>query len=75
MCCSTVANVEGQFAMKYKKLVNLSVEQVVDCDDSEDKPKDYGDCGVYGGWPYLAFGYLVRQVMQTFSYLCVRCNG
>lgn len=59
---STVANVEGQYAMKYQKLVNLSVEQVVDCDDSEDVPKNYGDCGVYGGWPYLAFGYLMRQV-------------
>jgi len=49
--------------MKYQKLLNLSVEQVVDCDDSEDVPKRYGDCGVYGGWPYLAFGYLQRQVL------------
>jgi len=58
---STVANLEGQFAMKGHKLMNLSVEQVVDCDDSKDVPKEFGDCGVYGGWPYLAFGYLQRQ--------------
>ncbi|XP_067931272.1 uncharacterized protein [Watersipora subatra] len=71
---STVANVEGQYAMKYQKLVNLSVEQVVDCDDSEDVPKSYGDCGVYGGWPYLAFGYLIRQggieSWEDYGYCC-----
>lgn len=50
-------------------LMNLSVEQVIDCDDSEDPPKMYADCGVYGGWPYLAFGYLERQVrMLNCSY-------
>jgi len=46
---STVANLEGQFAMKGHKLMNLSVEQVVDCDDSKDVPKEFGDWGCMAG--------------------------
>ena len=53
--------------MKGHKLMNLSVEQVVDCDDSKDVPKEFGDCGVYGGWPYLAFGYLKDRYRFTPS--------
>ncbi len=45
-------NLEGQYFLKGNPLINLSVEQVVDCDGAT------GDCGVYGGWPYLAFEYI-----------------
>ena len=43
-------------------LANLSVEQLVECDASDDPDgaNGYGcaDCGMFGGWPYLAFDYL-----------------
>lgn len=55
---STVQNVEGQWALKTNKLTNLSVEQVVDCDGSQETAGENADCGVYGGWPYLAFQYI-----------------
>lgn len=40
----------------------LSVEQVVDCDGTSDSnPNNLNsDCGVYGGWPYLAFEFLIN---------------
>jgi cathepsin F len=41
--------------------LNLSVEQFVECDASSDPDGLDGsgcaDCGVFGGWPYLAFDY------------------
>lgn len=55
---STVENIEGQWAMAGKPLTNLSVEQVVDCDGMEDIPRQHADCGVFGGWPYLAYEYV-----------------
>ncbi len=51
---STAQNIEGQWALS-KKLpaVELSVEQIVDCDNSTDPSNKNEDCGVFGGWPYL----------------------
>ncbi|XP_063410376.1 procathepsin L-like [Mytilus trossulus] len=57
---STVENIEGQWAMAGKPLTNLSVEQVVDCDGMEDIPGKNADCGVFGGWPYLAYQYIIK---------------
>ena len=34
--CSTVGNIEGQWAMKTGQLTSLSAELLVDCDDSKD---------------------------------------
>eukprot|EP01028_Stygiella_incarcerata_P008000 TRINITY_DN3360_c0_g1_i1.p1 TRINITY_DN3360_c0_g1~~TRINITY_DN3360_c0_g1_i1.p1 ORF type:complete len:361 (-),score=81.13 TRINITY_DN3360_c0_g1_i1:137-1219(-) len=50
---STAQNIEGQWFLKSKNLVELSPEQLVDCDDK--------DCGVFGGWPYRAFEYLMES--------------
>lgn len=36
---STCANIEGQWALKGKKLISLSTEQLVDCDGSQDIAK------------------------------------
>ncbi|KAK7480078.1 hypothetical protein BaRGS_00028715 [Batillaria attramentaria] len=55
---STIGNIEGQWAMQGKPLTNLSVEQVVDCDGTKDPAEMRADCGVFGGWPYLAYQYV-----------------
>ena len=68
-----MANIEGQYAMAGHPATNLSVEQVVDCDDSKDAPKMYADCGVYGGWPYLAYQYLIRAVSEAENELVGWC--
>ena len=34
--CSTVGNIEGQWAMKTGNVTSLSAELLVDCDDSND---------------------------------------
>ena len=36
---STCANIEGQWALKGNKLMSFSVEQLVDCDGSQDTVK------------------------------------
>ncbi|XP_063408693.1 cathepsin L-like [Mytilus trossulus] len=57
---STIENVEGQWALSGQPLLNLSVEQVVDCDGFEDISRKNADCGVFGGWPYLAYQYIMK---------------
>ncbi|XP_064642990.1 cysteine proteinase 1-like [Lineus longissimus] len=57
---STIGNIEGQWAMAGHNLTSLSVEQVVDCDGGEDVPKGRADCGVFGGWPYLAYQFIQK---------------
>lgn len=32
----------------------------MDCDGSEDVPNGNADCGVFGGWPYLSYQYVMR---------------
>jgi len=46
--------VESQNFIKNKQLVSLSVEQIVECDNTSLADGSIGDCGVFGGWPYLA---------------------
>ncbi len=44
---STTGNIEGQwFVNGSNELVGLSEEFLSDCDSN--------DCGMFGGWPYLA---------------------
>ncbi|XP_041378521.1 cathepsin L-like [Gigantopelta aegis] len=57
---STIGNIEGQWAMQGNILTDLSVEQVVDCDSTKDPANDRADCGVFGGWPYLAYQYIKK---------------
>jgi cathepsin F len=63
---STVGNIEGQRAIASQgaTLESLSVEQLVECDDtvgvrSVDGVME-GSCGVFGGWPYLAYEWLIK---------------
>jgi cathepsin F len=52
---------EGVYQLKGNPLTKLSVEQIVDCDGSQSESGDeHADCGVYGGWPYLAFEFVKR---------------
>lgn len=62
---SAVGNVEGQRAVasQGKVLEDLSVEQLVECDDMSGKTQqgeEVSDCGVFGGWPFLAYQYWIK---------------
>lgn len=71
---STVENVESQWFLAGNNLTVLSVEQVVDCDYTEDPHNINSDCGVFGGWPYLAYQYIMRTggltSEATYPYCC-----
>lgn len=45
-------------------MMNLSVEQIVECDGGYDHSPNVSnaDCGVFGGWPYLAYQYVMKAV-------------
>lgn len=55
---STVGNIEGQWALAGHELVDLSPEYLVDCDGTTDG--SHGDCSVFGGWPYLAYQFVIK---------------
>ena len=55
--------------MMGQPLKNLSVEQIVECDgmhDSVSANTTNADCGVFGGWPYLAYQYVKKAVSESF---------
>ena len=43
---------------------DVSVEQLIECDDQTGTRSVDGsvnsDCGVFGGWPYLAYQYWMK---------------
>lgn len=47
----------------------------MECDGSSDSQQDLADCGEFGGWPYLAYGYLEKaggiHTDEAFPY----CSG
>ncbi|KAL5493182.1 hypothetical protein EMCRGX_G014320 [Ephydatia muelleri] len=57
---STVGNVEGQWALAGHPVISLATEQLVDCDATIDPDNLNSDCGVFGGWPYLAYQYIAN---------------
>jgi len=57
---STAQNIEGQRFLKFGVLEQLSVEQLIECDASADVSRGWADCGMFGGWPYLGFQYLMK---------------
>jgi len=56
---STVANIEGQWFLAGNDLTKLSEEYLVDCDSSQDAATGHADCGIFGGWPYLAYDFVI----------------
>lgn len=56
---STAQTLEGQLFIHHGQLQSLSVEQLLECDANFDPKTGNGDCGEFGGWPYLAFEYLI----------------
>lgn len=54
---STVGNIEGQWALAGHSLIDLSPEFLVDCDGTHDE--QHSDCSVFGGWPYLAYQFVI----------------
>lgn len=35
------------------------MEQLIECDSSADFDAGHADCGIFGGWPYLALQYVI----------------
>ena len=59
---SAAANIEGQYALSQGgSLIDLSVEQIVDCDATSFPQNNSGDCGPGGGIPAFAFDYVLRS--------------
>mmetsp|Transcript_27592 Transcript_27592/g.46673 ORF Transcript_27592/g.46673 Transcript_27592/m.46673 type:complete len:376 (+) Transcript_27592:41-1168(+) len=71
---STIGNIEGQWFLSKDELVDLSEEYLVDCDGSRDDDANRADCGVFGGWPYLAYQFLIDAggvpTEETNPYCC-----
>ena len=73
---STIGNVEGQWYLSSDNndLVDLSEEFLVDCDGSRDDEANRADCGVFGGWPYLAYQFLIDAggvpTEESYPYCC-----
>ena len=69
---SAVGNIEGQVGIQEKKLIDLSVEQVSDCDGTMITSNNTGDCGMFGGWPFLAYQYVINtggiQTWESYPY-------
>jgi len=57
---STVGNLEGQMALTQGNLIDLSVEHLMECDNSYDGNYE-ADCGMFGGWPDLALQYIIKS--------------
>ena len=70
---SAIGSVEGQWFLGHNELVNLSEEYLVDCDGESDET--HADCGVFGGWPYLAYQFIMETggvpTEETYPY----CSG
>jgi cathepsin F len=58
---STIGSIEGQFAIAGNELTSLSPEFLVDCDGDSDEVNNHADCSVFGGWPYIAYGYIIER--------------
>ncbi|XP_065839389.1 cysteine proteinase 1-like [Oscarella lobularis] len=81
---STVENIESQWALLGHNVTSLSVEQIVDCDNNADPSNRNEDCGVFGGWPYLAYQYVKSvggiETEEDYAYCsgngkCYPCPG
>lgn len=60
---STIGNLEGQRFLAGEELVDLSVEHVLECDNTIDTSgaTKNADCGMFGGWPYLAMEGIIAR--------------
>lgn len=70
---SAIGNVEGQWFLNTNKLVDLSEEFLVDCDGTHDDT--HADCSVFGGWPYLAYQYMIESGGVPSEEVWPYCSG
>ena len=54
---AAAGSIESAYAIKTDKLVNLSVQQLLDCSDE--------NCGCDGGLPHKAFEYATKNALTT----------
>lgn len=57
---SAIGVIEAQLAITGRPIQDLSAEQLIECDANFDPVLGHGDCGEFGGWPYLAFEYYMK---------------
>jgi cathepsin F len=57
---TATGNIEGQYAIKYRRLISFSEQQMLDC--------DYGNSGCAGGIMHAAYNYLKRAGGLAASY-------
>lgn len=55
---SAITVLESQVAIKENRLIDLSVEQLVECANYSNHSSGEADCAEFGGWPYLGFKFL-----------------
>ena len=71
---STVGNIEGQYYLANNTLTEMSKEYIVDCDGSRDDEAGHADCGIFGGWPYLAYDFVINTkgipTEEEYPYCC-----
>ena len=69
---STTANIEGQYYQKTNTTMKLSEEFFVDCDGTADYDLKHADCSIFGGWPYLAYQFVMQAggipTEETYPY-------
>lgn len=58
---STIANVEGVTFLATNSSMKLAEEYLVDCDGTADYDLNHADCSVFGGWPYLAYQFIIKS--------------
>lgn len=67
-----MGNVEGVWALAGHTLESLSAEYLVDCDGTHDDK--HADCSVFGGWPYLAYQFLIESG-KCSEWKCTVCSS
>ncbi|EOD18145.1 hypothetical protein EMIHUDRAFT_349865 [Emiliania huxleyi CCMP1516] len=77
---SAVGNVEGQVSIAGGKAAEeLSVEQLLECDQTSGvrsvDGERYGDCGAFGGWPFLAYEYWIKAGGVRAAAQMPYCSG
>lgn len=70
---SATQNIEGQWALAGNPLIELSPEFLVDCDGTSDE--SHADCSVFGGWPYLAYQYILQAGGMPSESQWPYCSG
>ena len=62
---STIGAIESAWFQKANETTNLSEMYLTDCDGTSDET--HADCSMFGGWPYLAYSFIISKGGQVPS--------